>query len=110
MNTNVLMGLAAAGVLALSACAPQTVVRTDGTIAPAGSGPSVPAGSCNVTSVGWAVGQQATSENLARIKRESGANQGRVIAPDTVITQDFHADRVNVRIDDNRKILRVTCG
>ena len=112
MNKFGLMSLAAAGSLALAACAPAPIVRADGTVAPAGSGsgPVAPASSCNVTNVGWATGQTATPEILQRIKAESGASQGRVIPPNTSVTQDFRTDRVNVRIDANRKILSVTCG
>lgn len=112
MNKSALMALATAGTMALAACAPQAVIRPDGTVGPNTSGPSAPAGSCNVTTLGWAVGQIATTETLARIKRESGATAGRVIAPDTMVTKDFRADRVNVHINSNaeRKILRTTCG
>lgn len=113
MNKSALMALAAAGTLALAACTPQPIIRADGTVGPAEStGPSAPAGSCNVTNLGWAVGQIATTETLVRIKRYSGASVGRVIAPDTMVTKDFRADRVNVHINSNteRKIQRTTCG
>ena len=34
----------------------------------------------------------------------------RIIPPDTVVTQDFRADRLNVVIDGNAEVERVYCG
>jgi hypothetical protein len=41
---------------------------------------------------------------------ESGAGLIRPIGPDTAVTRDFRPDRVNVEIDRNNTITRVSCG
>ena len=109
MTKNWIFGVAAVGALALSACAPTETVRSS---APVASTPTVvkPSGSCNVTSAGWAIGKAADSATLAKVKADSGAVDGRVIAPGQPVTKDFNAARVNVYIDSARMITRLTCG
>ncbi|AKC87514.1 I78 family peptidase inhibitor [Pseudoxanthomonas suwonensis] len=68
------------------------------------------AGACNAEPVAWAVGQQAEQEVMGRVWRESGAGLIRPIGPGTAVTRDFRPDRVNVEIDGNNTITRVTCG
>ena len=106
MNTKFILAIAATGALALSACAPAPVVRGD---SPTASTPSQ-GGSCNITNVGWAVGRVADNATLAKIKADSGATDGRVIAPGQAVTQDFIPSRVNVHIDGARNIQKLTCG
>lgn len=107
MKKNLIFAMAATGALALSACAPAPVVRGDG---PTVATPSQTAGSCNITNVGWAIGKSADAATLAKIKADSGATVGRVIAPGQSVTMDFIASRVNVHIDGARNIQRLTCG
>ena len=68
------------------------------------------AGACNAGPVAWAVGQQAEQDVMARVWRESGAGLIRPIGPGQVVTRDFRPDRVNVEIDANNTITRITCG
>ncbi|MBO9717831.1 MAG: hypothetical protein J7507_13735 [Pseudoxanthomonas sp.] len=68
------------------------------------------AGACNADPVAWAVGKQAEQETMRRVWHESGAGLIRPIGPDTAVTRDFRPDRVNVEIDRNNTITRITCG
>lgn len=109
MKNQWMYGIAAVGVLALSACAPTEAVRSS---SPVSTAPvtSSGGGSCNITNAGWAIGKAADPNTLAKIKADSGASEGRVIAPGQMVTQDFNAARVNVYIDAARMITRLTCG
>lgn len=68
------------------------------------------AGACHAEAVAWAVGQPADEAVMARVWRESGAGLIRPIGPGQVVTRDFRPDRVNVEIDANNTITRITCG
>jgi hypothetical protein len=68
------------------------------------------AGACNADPVAWAVGKQADQETMRRVWHESGAGLIRPIGPSTAVTRDFRPDRVNVEIDRNNTITRVSCG
>jgi len=68
------------------------------------------AGACHAEAVAWAVGQQAEQKVMGRVWRESGAGLIRPIGPDQAVTRDFRPDRVNVEIDGNNTITRVSCG
>ncbi len=68
------------------------------------------AGACNADAVGWAVGQPANEEVFARVWRESGAGLIRPIAPGQAVTRDLRPDRVNLHIDGNNTITRISCG
>ena len=68
------------------------------------------AGACNAVPVAWAVGKQAEQDVMRRVWHESGAGLIRPIGPDTAVTRDFRPDRVNVEIDRNNTITRITCG
>jgi len=68
------------------------------------------AGACHAEAVAWAVGQQAEQKVMGRVWRESGAGLIRPIGPGQAVTRDFRPDRVNVEIDGNNTITRVSCG
>lgn len=114
MKKSLFLGFAAMGALALTACAPGAGVRGDAPVAAgsensSGSTP-VGAGSCDITGANWAVGKKADAATLKKIKSDSGAEFGRVIAPNQPVTMDFSSARVNVYVDSVRTIQRVTCG
>lgn len=99
------MKCAAALLPLLAACAPSASLQ------PAAGGPAAQtAGRCQVESVAWAVGQAATEETMARVRKESGAGQLRPIAPGQATTRDLRPDRLNVFVDASNAIVRITCG
>ena len=94
----------ASAALLLSAC--SSVQPDPGAPGQFGSA----AGNCNAGPVAWAVGKQAEQDVMRRVWHESGAGLIRPIGPDTAVTRDFRPDRVNVDIDRNNTITRVSCG
>ncbi|WP_435198907.1 I78 family peptidase inhibitor [Qipengyuania sp. 902] len=75
---------------------------------------SVPAneagGECDAQPVQYHIGHEASTEMGATILRESGAQTLRWGPPNSAWTMDYRTDRVNVRYDESRKIIEITCG
>ena len=101
-----LFPLACAAAL-LAACNSAPVATSPST---AGASTVKPAGQCNADAVQWAVGQEASESTMGRVWRESGAGLIRPIGPNQAVTMDFRADRVNVTLDKDNRITRVSCG
>ncbi len=68
------------------------------------------AGACHADKVAWAIGQKAEQDVMARVWKESGAGLIRPIAPGQAVTRDYRPDRINVDIDKDNTITRITCG
>lgn len=75
---------------------------------------SVPAnevgGECDAQPVQYHIGHETSAEMGATILRESGAKTLRWGPPNSAWTMDYRTDRVNVRYDENRKIIEIICG
>jgi hypothetical protein len=75
---------------------------------------SVPAnesgGECDAQPVQYHIGRDATADTGAAILRESDAKTLRWGPPNSAWTMDYRTGRVNVRYDENRKIVEITCG
>ena len=56
------------------------------------------------------VGQAATAELGGEILAKSGAKTLRWLKPGQIVTMEFRADRVNVKLDSQNKVEAVTCG
>ena len=56
------------------------------------------------------VGQAATAEIGGEILAKSGAKVLRWLQPGQIVTMEFRADRVNVKLDAQNKVAAVTCG
>ena len=56
------------------------------------------------------VGQDATAELGGEILAKSGAKVLRWLQPGQIVTMEFRADRVNVKLDAQNKVAAVTCG
>jgi hypothetical protein len=90
----------------LSACA--ATVREDS--ARAVPAPVEVGGACNAEPAQYHVGHAATQAMGAAIVKDSGARTLRWGPPRAAWTMDYRSDRVNVRYDDDMKIIDVTCG
>ena len=103
MKTNFLIALLPC--LLLAACAPAASLQ------PAEAGPTVKGdGRCDTAPVMWAVGQKGDEAVMKKVWAQSGAGLLRPIAPDRAVTQDFRDDRINVYLDANNTIIRLSCG
>jgi hypothetical protein len=81
------------------------------TPAPESEGQSVEhgAGECDARPVQDLIGRQRSEAVGAEAIRRSRAKYVRWIAPDSMITQDLRADRINVDIDSNGRITGLRC-
>ena len=99
--TALLMGIA------LSACASPTreatTTRTDDTN-------HAKSGVCDARTLSWTVGLVADDALVERARKEAGATTIRVLRPGMMITNDVNPARLNLRMDNARKILVYSCG
>ena len=93
-----------AALLAAAACTP---VEMRGE-APASAAPVSTA--CKADSLGDLVGKRASDARADVMQTRSGAQTLRWIAPNTAVTMDFRADRLNVYVDAKGRIERFTCA
>ena len=94
--------------LSLSACAaPPPQTRP----APAGDARAeTPVAKCDATRLAWALGQVADDALVERARTGAGALSVRVLRPGMMVTNDFSATRLNIRVDNARKVLATSCG
>jgi hypothetical protein len=94
-------------VLALSACAAPA--REVTTAAPPGTN-HPRAGACDARKLSWTLGLVADDALIERSRMESGATTVRVLRPGMMITNEVNPARLNLRIDNARKVLVYSCG
>ena len=68
------------------------------------------AATCDPASLGDLVGKRASDARADVMQTRSGARTLRWIAPNTAVTMDFRADRLNVYVDAKGRIERFTCA
>ena len=68
------------------------------------------AGACDSAKAQKLVGREATSALAKEALRLTGASMMRWIAPDSVVTQDYREDRLNIHVDADNKVVRFACG
>jgi peptidase inhibitor I78 family protein len=69
-----------------------------------------PGHTCSATGTDRFIGQRGTPEAGGAIKDVTKAAVLRWAPPDTMLTMDFRADRVTVRLDAEHKITKISCG
>jgi peptidase inhibitor I78 family protein len=69
-----------------------------------------PGHTCNPAGTERFLGQAGTAESGAAIKRATHAAVLRWAPPGYMITMDFRADRVTVKLDESYKITAINCG
>lgn len=106
--------LVLASLLALMACAVPE--------APAGAAPSPaaapsridsgqpPANRCQAAAAQHLVGQPYGADTLRRALAAAGADEARLLRPDSVITKEYKMGRLNVVVDANQRVVRIHCG
>ena len=65
---------------------------------------------CNAQAAQFAVGQNSTATVMESARARSGAQMARVLRPGQMITKEFDAQRLNLQVDANGRILAATCG
>jgi len=71
---------------------------------------TVPGRICNAAGTESFIGQQGTSESGAAIMRATNSAVLRWAPPGYMLTMDYSASRVTVRLDSTRKITAINCG
>ena len=84
--------------LALTACAmpPSAVPPT--------------AEGCDAGAAQRYVGRSADATTIEAARRDAGARTARTLSPGQVVTMEYRGDRLNLHIDDARRITRIACG
>ncbi|MAM57468.1 MAG: hypothetical protein CMN25_09060 [Salinicola sp.] len=70
----------------------------------------VPEDACGAQTVGSLVGETLTDELQAQIADRSRAADIRVIEPGKSYTMDYRAQRLDIKVDDQRMITDISCG
>lgn len=101
--------LMAAAALALAACGQTTTVETPTTETPVAEAPTTreaatAADTCHASTYSAMIGS-----NIAAITLPANDPNVRVIMPDTIVTQDFRADRANIIAGADGIITSVEC-
>lgn len=66
---------------------------------------------CNADKVGPWIGKKATAAVRAEVEKATGAKGTRWLYPDSVVTMDYRADRLNVTMDKGTDVVRsAKCG
>ena len=65
---------------------------------------------CTSSAVEHLHGKVATPELLEQARQQAGATTARVLTPGSVVTLEYNGQRLNLNVDDQRMITRVSCG
>jgi hypothetical protein len=101
--TRIVLPIAAAFTLSLSACATVPNANTGGPLPPS-------AMQCDASGASWAIGQSPTAEIVERIRVDTHSRIARVLRPGQVVTMEFSGERVSVNVNEREAIVGVTCG
>ena len=67
-------------------------------------------GRCNAEAVQHLVDQRITAELAEETRVKAGAEHLRVTQPNQPVTMDYNPQRLNIDIDDDDIIIRLSCG
>ena len=101
--TRIVAPIVAVLTLSLSACATVPDANTGGPLPPS-------AMQCDASGASWAIGQSPSSEVVERVRVDTHSRAARVLRPGQVVTMEFSAERVNIRVNEREAIIGVTCG
>lgn len=93
----------ALAAIALAGCIPAST-------APEAVTPVAGGDQCGASRVQRYVGSEATDAAIAAITRESGAQTIRRYNTGDAVTMDYRADRLNIEVGSDRRIVVLRCG
>ena len=88
-------------ILALTGCVPH---------APQPAPPPPTQDSCNAAPAQGLVGREASPALAAEAQRLTGARTWRWLRPGQIVTMEYRADRLNIHLDRQNRVVRITCG
>lgn len=82
---------------------------------PAPSGQAVKAGAsiperCSTEPLGDLIGKPGSQELLDQARQRSGAQRARMLNPDDMMTLDYDSQRLNIDLDEQGRVYRLSCG
>ncbi len=86
--------------LTLTACSPQPVQST----------PPPEGGACDAAATQGLVGRQASPWLGREAQRLAGAGTWRWLRPGQIVTMEYRADRLNLKLDARDRVEAITCG
>jgi len=101
-TSTLLLSLAALAVV-LAACSAARDTRSADADANAAAG-------CDASKVDYLIGENVSGYIERKAMKESGAEDVRVLKPDSVVTMDFNARRLNIHTDPGKVIIKLACG
>ena len=72
--------------------------------------PESPSGACNAEAGAALIGRMATTELGGEALRLTGARRLRWIRPGDMVTMDYSAGRLNLSLDGQGRVARLSCG
>lgn len=100
--------LAFASLLALGAC--TTTTPEAAAPSPSGNQPPMAASGCDADAANASIGKAGTPESLEQARVAAGAQVARILKPGQVVTMEYHGSRLNMMVDENGVVMRLTCG
>lgn len=100
--------LATATLVTLASCSSAPPPRPAASVAPKPLAPLPPR--CNTVPAQFAVGQVVDAALLEKARAAAEAELARAVRNDQVITQEYRAGRLNLHLDGNGRVTRVSCG
>jgi hypothetical protein len=70
----------------------------------------VAGGTCDASKAAGFVSRKADAALIEEAKQATGAVQARVLAPDTIVTMEYSAGRLNLEVDAAGIVQKVRCG
>lgn len=68
------------------------------------------AGRCDAAAASAYVGKAADAATIEAARKAAGAERVRTIKPDQMVTMEYLEGRLNLHLDANGRIARITCG
>jgi hypothetical protein len=65
---------------------------------------------CDASKARQLVGSMADTRTVARAIKLSGSYNVRIVRPGDPISMDYQTDRITIELDDNNKVVRLSCG
>jgi hypothetical protein len=78
--------------------------------APSPSPPAPEPADCDAQRAGFVIGDEATTATVQRATSAAGASTSRVVHPGEAITMEFAPDRLTIRVNQQNRVVNLTCG
>ncbi len=95
--------------LTLAACSGPGAAATPPAADVARSG-QPPANRCDAQAAQFLVGQSYGAATLEQARAAAGADEARLLRPDSRVTKEYKVGRLNVVVDEAQRVSRVHCG